>query len=81
MSQSPKYLMGESDLFVGRRRRLKRYLVCSLQGYFPVLVKTGPNALAIVFRTGGPHVGISATLAVSTSSDGGMSCWRLLAPT
>lgn len=73
MSQSPKYLMGESDLFVGRRRRLKRYLVCSLQGYFPVLVKTGPNALAIVFRTGGPHVGISATLAVSASSDGGMS--------
>jgi sialidase-1 len=67
------FLTGESDIFVGKRRTLKRYLVCSLQGYFPVCVKTGPNSMAAVFRTGGPHVGISATLAVSVSEDGGKS--------
>ena len=72
--QPPRYLMAEADIFVGQRRRLKRYLICSLQGYFPVLAKTGPNSLAIVYRTGAPHVGISGTLAVSTSTDGGI-CW------
>ncbi len=68
-----KYLSGESDFFKGRRGRLKRYLVCSMQGYFPVLVKTGPQSLAVIYRTGGTHVSISATLAVSTSGDGGKS--------
>ena len=68
-----RYLCGESDVFVGRRGRLKRYLVCAMEGYFPVLAKTGANSLAVIFRVGGPHVGISATLAVSTSQDGGVS--------
>jgi hypothetical protein len=53
--------------------RLRRYLVCSMQGYFPVVVKTGANSLAVVFRTGGTHVAITGTLAVSTSHDGGKS--------
>ena len=69
----PRYLSGESDIFVGRRSRLERYLVCSLQGFFPVLVRTGAQALAVIYRTGAPHVGISGTLAVSTSADGGVS--------
>jgi sialidase-1 len=68
-----RILAGEADIFVGRRARLRRYLVCALQGYFPVLVKTGPNALAAIYRTGAPHVGITGTLAVSTSADGGQS--------
>jgi hypothetical protein len=68
-----RYLCGESDIFVGRKSRLKRYLVCSMGGQFPVLVKTGPNSLAAIFRTGGNHISISATLAVATSSDGGKS--------
>ncbi|NSW90035.1 MAG: exo-alpha-sialidase [Firmicutes bacterium] len=38
-----------------------------------MLVKTGPQSLAVIYRTGGTHVSISATLAVSTSSDGGKS--------
>lgn len=67
------FLRSESDFFVGRRGRLKRYLVCSMQGYFPVAVKTGPNSLAAVFRTGGTHINISGTLAVSKSGDGGKS--------
>lgn len=66
-------LCGQSDIFVGRRSRLKRYLVCSLQGYFPVLAQTGPDSLAVIYRTGATHVGIMGTLAVSTSADGGMS--------
>jgi photosystem II stability/assembly factor-like uncharacterized protein len=66
-------LTGESDIFVGARRRIRRTLVCALQGYFPVVVRTGPVSLAAVYRTGGTHVGASGTLAVSTSSDGGTS--------
>ncbi|HHW30556.1 MAG TPA: exo-alpha-sialidase [Clostridiaceae bacterium] len=73
MLEEINYLCGESDIFVGKRRRLKRYLVCSMQGYFPVLIKTGSNSLAVIFRTGAPHVGIKGTLAVSTSDDGGKS--------
>ncbi|MBO9610631.1 MAG: exo-alpha-sialidase [Paenibacillaceae bacterium] len=67
------YLRIDSDYFVGRRGRLDRYLVCSLGGYFPVLVKTGPDSLAVILRTDGPHIGIMATLSVSTSTDGGKS--------
>jgi hypothetical protein len=67
------WLSGESDAFIGRRTRLKRYLVCSMEGYFPVAVRTGPNSIAAIFRTGAPHIGITGTLAVSTSSDGGRS--------
>jgi hypothetical protein len=68
-----RFLSGESDILVGRRGRLKRYLVCAMEGYFPVLVKTGPNSLAAIFRSGATHVGISGTLAVATSEDGGVS--------
>lgn len=73
MYEEGNYLCGESDIFVGKRGRLKRYLVCSMQGYFPVAVKTGPDSMAAVFRTGGTHLSISATLAISTSADGGKS--------
>ncbi len=69
-----KFLRAESDCFVGKRRRLERFLVCSTQGYFPVLVRTGRQSLAVIYRTGGTHVSISATLAVATSTDGGR-CW------
>jgi sialidase-1 len=69
----PVMLASESDYFVGRRGRLTRYLVCALQGYFPVLAATGPASLAVIFRTGAAHVGITGTLAVSTSADGGKS--------
>jgi Neuraminidase (sialidase) len=68
------FLRAESDCFVGRRGRLERFLICSTQGYFPVLVRTGDQALAVIFRTGGTHISPSATLAVATSRDGG-KCW------
>ncbi|MCX6991582.1 MAG: sialidase family protein [Kiritimatiellaeota bacterium] len=69
-----KFLRAESDCIVGKRRRLERFLICSTQGYFPVLVRTGRQSLAVILRTGGTHVSASATLAVSTSKDGG-KCW------
>lgn len=69
-----KFLRGESDCFIGRRGRLARYLICSTQGFFPVLVRTGARSLAVIYRTGGTHVSASATLAVATSRDGGR-CW------
>ena len=69
-----KFLRSESDCIVGKRRRLERFLVCSTQGYFPVLARTGRQSLAAIFRTGGTHVSPSATLAVATSGDGGR-CW------
>ncbi len=66
-----RYLRSASDAFIGRRTRLSRYLVCALQGYFPVLVGTGPRSLAVIYRTGATHVGVSGTLAVAVSEDGG----------
>lgn len=69
-----KFLRAESDCFVGKRGRLERFLICSTQGYFPVLARTGRQSLAVIFRTGGTHVTASATLAVATSTDGG-KCW------
>jgi Neuraminidase (sialidase) len=69
-----KFLRAESDCFVGKRGRLARYLICSTQGFFPVLVRTGAQALAVIYRTGGTHISASATLAVATSDDGG-KCW------
>jgi hypothetical protein len=68
-----KYVSADADFFVGRRGNLKRYLVCPMQGHFPVVVKTGPGSAAAIFRTGATHIGISGTLAVSTSADGGKS--------
>lgn len=69
-----RYLRAESDCIVGKRKRLERFLICSTQGYFPVLARTGRQSLAAIFRTGGTHVSASATLAVATSGDGGR-CW------
>lgn len=68
-----KYLRTESDYFVGRRGRLHRYLVCSFAGYFPVMVRTGPQSLSTIVRSGGPHLGITGTLSVANSDDGGKS--------
>lgn len=69
-----KFLRAESDSFVGKRGRLERFLICSTQGFFPVLARTGRQSLAVIYRTGGTHVSASATLAVATSKDGGR-CW------
>jgi len=66
-------LSGQSDIFVGRRARLTRYLVIAMEGFFPVLARTGPASLAVIYRTGATHVGITGTLAVATSDDGGKS--------
>ena len=68
-----QFLRGESDIFVGRRGRLTRYLVCPMAGFFPVLNEIGNGRLLVVFRTGALHIGITGTLAASISEDGGKS--------
>lgn len=70
---SMNFLSRDSDFIVGKVGKLRRYLICSMQGYFPVMVKTGANSLAAVFRTGAPHMGHQGTLAVSLSENGGVS--------
>ncbi|CAN5909116.1 hypothetical protein BH11MYX2_BH11MYX2_30860 [soil metagenome] len=62
------------DAFVGRRHEIERTLVCAMQGQFPVLIAPGGSELAVVFRVGAGHYGLSATLATSRSLDGG-STW------
>ncbi len=69
---SCRFSRAECDAFVGKRVTLERYLVVSLAGFFPVLLRTGEKSLAVVFRTGAPHIGASGTLSISTSSDGGV---------
>jgi len=44
-----------------------------MEGYFPVLIQTGINSLGVIFRTGGTHLGTSATVAVAFSANGGIS--------
>lgn len=67
------FYTSESDYIIGKVGKLRRYLICSMEGYFPVLAKTGQNSLAVIFRTGGPHLGTSATVAVALSDNGGVS--------
>ncbi|MFP4385443.1 MAG: sialidase family protein [Spirochaetia bacterium] len=69
----PRFLATESDIFIGKRRRLKRYMVCPLDGYFPVAAKLGPQSIGAVFRSGATHIGVTGTLAFSRSDDGGKS--------
>jgi hypothetical protein len=66
-----RYLAGESDIFVGRRvaPALSRLFD---GGFFPVLARTGPECLAVVYRTARPcrrqrHAGRRP------SDDGGVS--------
>lgn len=60
-----------ADAFVGRRVPLERHLVCAMSGQFPVLACAGGGELAIVFRSGAGHYGVTGTLATAWSVDGG----------
>ncbi len=60
-----------TDVFVGRRYSIERTLVCAMQGQFPVLARGTSGELAVVFRTGAGHYGLSGTLAAACSTDGG----------
>lgn len=62
-----------TDAFVGRRHPVERSLVCAMQGQFPVLALGAAGELAVVFRTGAGHYGLSGTLATACSTDGGRS--------
>lgn len=62
-----------TDAFVGRRHSIERTLVCAMQGQFPVLAHGPSGELAVVFRTGAGHYGLTGTLATACSTDGGRS--------
>ena len=59
------------DGFVGRRHSIGRSLVCAMQGQFPVLARGAAGELAVAFRTGASHYGLTGTLATVGSVDGG----------
>jgi len=63
----------DDEVMVGAVKRVKRYLITPMGGYFPVLVKLGDGSLAVVFRMGDYHIGQRGRLEMATSSDGGKS--------
>jgi hypothetical protein len=52
---------------------LKRSLVVSGQGYFPVALRLKDGRIAVALRGGAPHVGIKGRLDMVFSADEGKS--------
>ncbi len=64
----------EAPIFIGKEKAVKRYLIASNSGYFPVLNKTRDGkSLIAVYRDGDIHVGQRGYLRWSRSIDGGKS--------
>ncbi len=63
----------DATIEISRSRPVKRYLVAPLGGYFPVMVKTGSNSLAVAHRTGDFHNGPRGRTEITLSHDGGES--------
>jgi len=68
------YTMGVDDqVIVGAVKKVRRYLITPMGGYFPVLTKLNDGSLAAVFRMGDYHIGQRGRLEMATSNDGGKS--------
>ena len=63
----------DATIDISSSRPVKRYLVAPLGGYFPVMVKTGSNSLAVAHRTGDFHNGPRGRTEITFSHDGGES--------
>jgi len=71
------YRMEMDDrVMVGALKRVKRYLITPMGGYFPVLTKLSNGPLAAIFRMGDYHIGQRGRLEMARSDDGGKS-WTL----
>jgi hypothetical protein len=71
-------LSSTSDGWIGRRISLERSLVCAQDGLLPVALALPDGRLAVLLRTGGPHLSIHGTLSLVESADGGRSWSRPL---
>jgi hypothetical protein len=63
----------ESDLEIYRPRRVKRYLIATMGGFFGILVTLRDGRVAYISEGGDFHVGERGRIDLCTSSDGGES--------
>jgi hypothetical protein len=63
----------DSQIEIYRTRPCKRFIICTMAGYFPVLQKLANGTLAAIVRGGDLHVGERGWLGITTSIDGGES--------
>ena len=66
----------ESEVEIFTSRKVKRYLITPMGGYFPVLLKIQNGDLLAVVRGGDYHVGERGCLDAVRSKDGGKSWFR-----
>ena len=66
----------ESEVEIYRSRKVKRYLITPMGGYFPVLLKLQNGDLLAIVRGGDYHVGERGCLDAVRSKDGGKSWSR-----
>ncbi|RLI37496.1 hypothetical protein DRO55_01200 [Candidatus Bathyarchaeota archaeon] len=77
MSERESFGLGfEDEVMVGSIKRVRRYLITPLGGYFPVLIKMMNGELAAVFRMGDYHIGQRSRIEISKSNDGGKT-WTM----
>ena len=62
-----------TPVMVGRERKVERFVITSLGGYFPVLAQDSNGTLAVIARDGDIHVGQRGRLGLTISLDGGES--------
>ena len=67
----------DSQIEIYRAQPSKRYIMCTLAGYFPVLQKLADGTLAAIVRGGDLHVGERGWVGITTSADGGESWSRV----
>ena len=69
----------ESQVLIARQRPVKRYMMATLSGYFPVLQKLGDGSIGAVIRSGDIHLGERGRMELVRSLDGGES-WSAARP-
>jgi hypothetical protein len=69
----------DSELLITRERPVKRYMIATLGGYFPVLQKLKDGSIGAVVEAGDFHIGERGRLDFVRSTDGGES-WSAARP-
>jgi len=63
----------DSQIEIYHTRPSRRFIMCTLAGYFPILDRMADGTLAAIVRGGDLHVGERGWLGIVTSPDGGES--------